>query len=96
MRHSGPVDDALELLRTAYGDLAALLQDLTDDEALRPTGCAGWAVLDLAQHLVFDVRRGLVATATPDDGPADCDGVQYWRDWSQSGAEAGSSLEWLG
>jgi len=86
------VDDALALLRTAYGDLAALLQDLDDDEAVRPTGCAGWAVLDLAQHLVFDARRGLVATATPADGPADCDAVRYWRDWSQSGAEADDDL----
>jgi hypothetical protein len=82
------VDDTLDLLSTAYGDLAALLRDLDDDEAVRPTGCAGWAVLDLAQHLVFDVRRGLVATATPDDGPADCDAVQYWSDWSQSAAAA--------
>lgn len=92
MRDSGPVDDALLLLRTAYGDLAALLRDLDDGEAVRPTGCAGWAVLDLAQHLVFDVRRGLVATATPADGPADCDAVRYWRDWSQSGAEAADDL----
>lgn len=97
MRHSGQVLDApglppLDLLATAYGDLAALLQDLTDGEAVQPTGCAGWAVLDLAQHLVFDVRRGLVATATPADGPADCDAVQYWQDWSQSGAQAADDL----
>ena len=92
MRDSGPVDTTLALLGTAYGDLAALLQDLDDDEAVRPTGCAGWAVLDLAQHLVFDVRRGLVATATPADGPADCDAVRYWRDWSQSSADAADDL----
>ena len=60
------MDDALGLLRTAYGDLAALLADLDGDEAVRPTGCAGWAVLDLARHLVLDVRRGLVATAAAD------------------------------
>ena len=92
MRHSGPVDDALSLARTAYGDLAGLLLQLDDDDAVRPTGCAGWAVLDLAQHLVLDARRGLVATATPSDGPADSDAVQYWRDWSQSGAEAADDL----
>jgi len=91
MRDSAQVD-ALDLLRSAYGELAALLQDLDDDEAVRPTGCAGWAVLDLAQHLVFDARRGLVATATPSDGPADCDAVRYWRDWSQSGAQAADDL----
>lgn len=93
MRDSGRVDDAaLDLLATAYGDLSALLRDLDDEEAGRPTGCAGWAVLDLAQHLVLDARRGLVATATPDAGPADCDDVQYWAAWSQSGAEADDDL----
>ena len=33
-----------------------------------------------------------MATATPADGPADCDAVQYWRDWSQSGAQADDDL----
>lgn len=97
MRDSGRVDDApaqpaLDLLGTAYGDLARLLQDLDDDEAGRPSGCAGWAVLDLAQHLVFDARRGLVATATPAAGPADCDAVAYWAAWSQSAADAADDL----
>lgn len=84
--------DSLALLRTAYGDLAALLQDLTAEQAVRPTGCAGWAVLDLAQHLVFDARRGLVATATPAEGPADCDAVRYWGGWQQSRADADDDL----
>ena len=92
MGQAGGVPDPLSLLRTAYGDLAALLQDLTDAEAVRPTGCAGWAVLDLAQHLVFDARRGLVATATPATGPADTDAVRYWADWHQSRAEADDDL----
>ena len=86
------MDDALALLRRAYGDLSALLLDLDVEEAGQPTGCAGWAVLDLAQHLVFDARRGLVATATPADGPVDSGAVQYWRDWSQSGAQADDDL----
>jgi uncharacterized protein (TIGR03083 family) len=92
MRDSGPVDDAPARLRTAYGDLSTLLAELSDAEAAQPSGCAGWAVLDLAQHLVFDARRGLVATATPAEGPADCDAVQYWRDWSQSPAQADDDL----
>jgi hypothetical protein len=86
------VTDALTLLRTAYGDLAAVLQSLTDQDAVQPTGCAGWAVLDLAQHLVFDARRGLVATATPADGPADSDAVRYWADWEQPRGEADDDL----
>ena len=86
------VSDPRALLHGAYGDLAALLLDLGEDEAVRPTGCAGWAVLDLAQHLVFDARRGLVASATPADGPADTDAVRYWADWAQSPDEAADDL----
>jgi hypothetical protein len=86
------VTDALALLRTAYGDLSAVLQGLSDQDAVQPTGCAGWAVLDLAQHLVFDARRGLVATATPADGPADSDAVRYWADWEQPRGEADDDL----
>lgn len=78
----------LERLTTAYEQTAALLSDLDDAEAARPSGCAGWAVLDLAQHLVFDTRRGLVATATPAEEPATTDAVGYWRAWHQSSSEA--------
>lgn len=76
------------LLRTGYGQMAALLREFTDTEAGQPSGWAGWAVLDLVQHLVFDARRGLVATATPGQGPADTDAVGYWRSWQQSRREA--------
>ena len=45
-------------------------------------------MLDLAQHLLADVRRGLVALSTPVDEPASTDAVGYWRAWEQSDAEA--------
>lgn len=82
------MSDPLELLRAAYGDMSSLLLDLTETEASRPTGCQGWAVLDLAQHLAFDARRGLVALSTPTDAPADTDAVRYWGAWQQTSAEA--------
>lgn len=85
--------NGLALLHTAYGDVSALLSELGDDEAVRPSGCAGWVVLDLAQHLVFDARRGLVATATPAGSPPSTDAVGYWRSWLQSSAEA-SDDQW--
>jgi hypothetical protein len=80
--------ERLERLRTAYGDTATLLGQLGEAEASRSSGCSGWAVLDLAQHLVFDTRRGLVATATPSDAPGTTDAAGYWRAWQQSGSEA--------
>ncbi|MBN1091588.1 maleylpyruvate isomerase N-terminal domain-containing protein [Blastococcus sp. TML/M2B] len=75
--------DRLDLLRTAYADLAGLLHDLAaDGEAWAPTGCRGWAVHDLAFHLLGDARRALVGLATPAPGPADRDAVTYWGAWS--------------
>jgi Mycothiol maleylpyruvate isomerase N-terminal domain len=75
---------SLELLRSAYGDLSALVGGLTPEEGWQSSGCAGWSVLDLVQHLLDDARRGLVALATPAGGPATTDAVAYWRSWQPS------------
>jgi hypothetical protein len=75
------VPDPRELLSTAYGDLAAVLNGLTVEEGWEPTGCAGWTTVDLGFHLLSDARRALVALATPAEGPADTDAVDYWRAW---------------
>jgi hypothetical protein len=76
------VSEPLGLLRTAYADLAEELYELTAaGRAWSPTGCTGWAVLDLGFHLLSDTRRALVALNTPAGGPADTDAVAYWRAW---------------
>ncbi|QNG39258.1 hypothetical protein F1C76_14480 [Geodermatophilaceae bacterium NBWT11] len=77
------------MLRRAYGDLGGLLAELTPDQAWTPTGCRGWAVLDLVQHLLHDARRGLVALCTPATGPADTDAVEYWRAWQPEPGDGG-------
>ncbi|GAB3300073.1 maleylpyruvate isomerase N-terminal domain-containing protein [Geodermatophilus aquaeductus] len=82
-----------ELLRSAYGALSALVTDLMPEEGDRPSGCAGWAVLDLTQHLLDDARRGLVALATPAGGPPTTDAVAYWRSWQPS-PEDDDSTAW--
>ena len=69
----------MALLRTAYTDLSAALESVTGDQALEPTGCAGWSVLDLGYHLLGDAWRALVDLATPAAGPPDTDAVGYWR-----------------
>lgn len=71
-----------EALTVAYGDLADIVQGLDNDAARLPTGCAGWAVRDLLTHLLFDAQRGIVAMATPAEGPADRNAVTYWADFS--------------
>ena len=69
------------LLEVAYGALLEVVEDLDEDEGWAPTGCAGWAVQDLVQHLLADAQRALVALATPAEGPATTDAVDYWRAW---------------
>ena len=76
-----------ELLTASYRSLSGLVADLRPEEAWQPTGCAGWAVLDLTQHLVDDARRGLVALATPAEPPATSDAVAYWRAWRPTTAQ---------
>ncbi|ADB73708.1 maleylpyruvate isomerase N-terminal domain-containing protein [Geodermatophilus obscurus] len=76
-----------ELLTATYRSLSEQVTALLPEEAWQPTGCAGWAVLDLTLHLVDDARRGLVALATPADGPATSDAVAYWRAWQPTGAQ---------
>ena len=85
--HAAPVPSSTELLQATYRSLAALVADLRPEEAWQPTGCAGWAVLDLTLHLVDDARRGLVALATPADAPATSDAVAYWRSWQPTAAQ---------
>ncbi|MGY1649705.1 maleylpyruvate isomerase N-terminal domain-containing protein [Geodermatophilus sp. SYSU D01119] len=76
-----------DLLRATYADLAGLVTGLTPGEGDRPSGCSGWTVLDLTQHLLDDARRGLVALATPAGGPATTDAVVYWRSWQPTPEE---------
>jgi hypothetical protein len=73
------VADVVELLGTALGDLAAVLDSVTEDQACEPSGCRGWSVLDLGFHLLEDAHRALVDLASPVDGPPDTDAVGYWR-----------------
>jgi hypothetical protein len=75
------VHHSLQLLTTAYRDLAGVLGSLAPEAAWEPTGCAGWSVVDLGFHLLSDARRALVALNTPADGPPDTDAVEYWRAW---------------
>jgi len=81
------VPSPTELLAATYRSLSEQVADLRPEEAWQPTGCAGWAVLDLSLHLVDDARRGLVALATPADGPATSDAVAYWRAWQPTAAQ---------
>jgi hypothetical protein len=75
------VPNSQGLLATAYGELSGVLSSLTVEEGFEPSGCAGWAVVDLGFHLLGDARRALVALHTPADAPADTTAVDYWTAW---------------
>ena len=77
----GRVEQALEPLRTAYGDLCELAAGLTEATSWQPSGCPGWTVRDLLLHHLGDAQRALVALATASStGIADRDAVTYWVD----------------
>ena len=57
--------DPVSLLRTAYGDLSAVLSSLTTAEGWEPTGCAGWTAVDLGFHLLSDARRASLSRWKP-------------------------------
>jgi hypothetical protein len=68
----------LAALRIAYSDIATIVASLEEEDSWLPTRCTGWVVRDLLVHLLGDVRRALVALATPAAGPADRDAVTWW------------------
>jgi hypothetical protein len=71
---------SLEALDAAYGDLSNTIGSVDEAASWRSTRCAGWVIRDLVFHLLGDAQRGLVALATPADGPADRDAISYWID----------------
>jgi hypothetical protein len=77
----------IDLLERTYAGIHAVLAELDAEAEWAPTGCTGWTVRDLVQHLLGDARRALVAVGTPADRPPDTDAVSYWRSWSP-GTEA--------
>lgn len=77
-----------DLLDRTYANMHAVLQAVDGDDEWAPTGCAGWCVRDLVQHLLGDARRALVALGTPAHAPPDTDAVTYWQSWSPGADDA--------
>jgi hypothetical protein len=76
------VPEPRDLLCIAYRDLSEALYDVAAaGEEWTPTGCRGWAAVDLGDHLLSDARRALVALSSPSSRSAGTDRVTYWRGW---------------
>jgi hypothetical protein len=74
------MDDPVEQLAVQYGDLTAVIESVSEQEAWLPTGCLGFAVRDLILNVLSDAQRALVALATPVERASDRDAVTYWKD----------------
>lgn len=85
---TGQHRNALEhALAAAYGNFSTVADGLTDADAMLPSRCAGWAVIDVLYHQLMDARSALCAFATPSQRPADVDYVSYWLPWSPASGQ---------
>lgn len=60
---------AADALPGAYGKITQFAGGLTEADAMRPSRCAGWTVLDVLYHQLLDARRALVTFASPSPRP---------------------------
>ena len=72
-------DDALA---GAYGKITQCAGGLTEADAMLPSRCAAWTVLDVLYHQLLDARRALVTFASPSLEPPGTDYVTYWRPYA--------------
>lgn len=59
--------------------MRAAVDELSDEDWERPSGCAGWLVRDLVCHLIIDAQDVLITLVTPTDAPPTVDSVSYWK-----------------
>ena len=69
---------AADALAGAYGKITQFAGGLTEADAMLPSRCAGWTVLDVLYHQLLDARRALVTFASPSPDPPGTDYVTYW------------------
>jgi len=73
---------AADALAGAYGKITQFVGGLTEADAMLPSRCAGWTVLDVLYHQLLDARRALVTFASPSPDPPGTDYVTYWRPYA--------------
>jgi uncharacterized protein (TIGR03083 family) len=75
-------------LESAYRNITAVADGLSETDLMLPSRCAGWAVGDVLYHQLLDARRALRTFASPSAEPPDVDQVGYWRSYPLQGAAA--------
>ncbi|MFI8192401.1 maleylpyruvate isomerase N-terminal domain-containing protein [Streptomyces sp. NPDC085946] len=69
----------MDLFSRSWTALRTAVDDLTDEDWERPSGCTGWLVRDLVCHLVIDAQDVLITLVTPAEAEPTVDAVTYWR-----------------
>jgi uncharacterized protein (TIGR03083 family) len=69
----------VDLFSRSWTALRAAVDDLSDQDWERPSGCAGWLVRDLVCHLVIDAQDVLITLVTPADSEPTADAITYWN-----------------
>jgi hypothetical protein len=69
----------MDLFSRSWTALRAAVDDLSDQDWERPSGCIGWLVRDLVCHLIIDAQDVLITLVTPADAEPTVDSVTYWK-----------------
>src|SRR5713101_7422398 len=84
--HTGETD----ALVAQFGDLIALVGELSEEDFGRPTRCPGWTVAELVAHCEGILLRLVGANAQEVDGGAEIDRVGHYR-YDPDGPREGDS-----
>jgi hypothetical protein len=69
----------VDLFTRSWAALRAAVDELSDEDFGRPSGCTGWLVRDLVCHLIVDAQDVLITLATPSDREPTRDALTYWE-----------------
>jgi uncharacterized protein (TIGR03083 family) len=69
----------VDLFSRSWTALRAAVDDLSDQDWERPSGCVGWLVRDLVCHLIIDAQDVLITLVTPADSEPTADAITYWN-----------------
>jgi hypothetical protein len=58
--------------------LRTAVDELSDQDWERPSGCTGWLVRDLVCHLIIDAQDVLITLVTPAETEPTVDSATYW------------------
>ncbi|WP_031079395.1 maleylpyruvate isomerase N-terminal domain-containing protein [Streptomyces sp. NRRL S-118] len=69
----------MDLFSHSWTALRTAVDELSDEDWQRPSGCTGWLVRDLVCHLVIDAQDVLITLVTPSDAEPTVDADTYWN-----------------